>query len=90
MEPLLFIVIALVLGTLTRHLLKRMPIPYTVLLVVVGVLLGIATRFDFFAKSMEEVVRSIAWAGAINPHVVLFVFLPTLIFEAAFGMPRKR
>jgi len=86
MEPLLFIVIALVLGTLTRHLLKRMPIPYTVLLVVVGVLLGIATRFDFFAKSMEEVVRSIAWAGAINPHVVLFVFLPTLIFEAAFGM----
>lgn len=86
MEPLLFIVIALVLGTLTRHFLKRMPIPYTVLLVVVGVLLGIATRFDFFAKSMEEVVRSIAWAGAINPHVVLFVFLPTLIFEAAFGM----
>jgi len=86
MEPLLFIVIALVLGTLTRHLLKRMPIPYTVLLVVVGVLLGVATRFDFFAKSMEEVVRSIAWAGAINPHVVLFVFLPTLIFEAAFGM----
>lgn len=86
MEPLLFIVIALVLGTLTRHFLKRMPIPYTVLLVVVGVLLGVATRFDFFAKSMEEVVRSIAWAGAINPHVVLFVFLPTLIFEAAFGM----
>ncbi len=86
MEPLLFIVIALVLGTLTRHFLKRMPIPYTVLLVVVGVLLGIATRFDFFAKSMEEVMRSIAWAGAINPHVVLFVFLPTLIFEAAFGM----
>ena len=26
------------------------------------------------------------WAGNIDPHVILFVFLPTLIFEAAFAM----
>jgi Na+:H+ antiporter len=86
MEPLLFIIIALILGTITRHLLKNLPIPYTVLLVVIGVVLGIISRFHFFAESFEEVLHSISWAGSINPHVVFFVFLPTLIFEAAFGM----
>lgn len=86
MEPLLFIIIALILGTITRHLLKKMPIPYTVLLVVIGVILGIISRFHFFSESFEEVIHSISWAGSINPHVVFFVFLPTLIFEAAFGM----
>ncbi len=86
MEPLLFIIIALILGTLTRHLLKKTPIPYTVLLVVIGVLLGVITRFHFFSESFEVVLHSISWAGSINPHVVFFVFLPTLIFEATFGM----
>jgi NhaP-type Na+/H+ or K+/H+ antiporter/CRP-like cAMP-binding protein len=28
----------------------------------------------------------VEWAGNIDPHVILFVFLPTLIFEAAFAM----
>ena len=86
MEPLLFIIIALILGTITRHLLKKMPIPYTVLLVVIGLMLGIITRFHFFSESFEVVLHSISWAGSINPHVIFFVFLPTLIFEAAFGM----
>jgi len=83
---LLFIIIALILGTITRHLLKKMPIPYTVLLVVIGLMLGIITRFHFFSESFEVVLHSISWAGSINPHVIFFVFLPTLIFEAAFGM----
>lgn len=83
---MLFIIIALILGTITRHLLKKMPIPYTVLLVVIGLMLGIITRFHFFSESFEVVLHSISWAGSINPHVIFFVFLPTLIFEAAFGM----
>jgi len=86
MEPLLFIIIALILGTITRQLLKKMPIPYTVLLVIIGILLGVITRFNFISESLEVVIHSITWAGSINPHVVFFVFLPTLIFEAAFGM----
>ncbi len=86
MEPLFFIIIALVLGTLTRHLLKKSPIPYTVLLLVVGLLLGLVTRLDLLPGLLEEMAGSVKWAGSINPHVVLFVFLPTLVFEAAFGM----
>jgi len=87
MEPLLFIIIALILGTITRHILKKMPVPYTVLLVVIGVILGVISRFHVTSKSEFSVVfNSISWAGSINPHVIFFIFLPTLIFEAAFGM----
>ena len=86
MAPLFFIIIALVLGTLTRHLLKKSPIPYTVMLVVIGLLLGALTRMDLLPHFFEEFGNSISWAGHIDPHVVLFVFLPTLVFEASFGM----
>lgn len=86
MEPLLFIIISLILGTITRHILKKMPIPYTVLLVVTGVILGVISRFHIIPKSFEVINDSISWAGSINPHLVFFVFLPTLVFEAAFGM----
>jgi NhaP-type Na+/H+ or K+/H+ antiporter len=87
MEPLLFIIVALILGTLTRHLLKKMPVPYTVLLVVIGVILGVISRYHVASESVFSVVlESISWAGSIDPHVIFFIFLPTLIFEAAFGM----
>jgi NhaP-type Na+/H+ or K+/H+ antiporter len=87
MEPLLFIIIALILGTITRHFLKKMPVPYTVLLVVIGVILGVISRFHVASNSLSSIVLdSISWAGSINPHVIFFIFLPTLIFEAAFGM----
>ena len=85
MEPLFFIIIALILGTITRHLLKKLPVPYTVLLVVAGVILGIISRFHLLSES-SLILESISWAGKLNPHLVFFVFLPTLIFEAAFGM----
>jgi len=86
MEPLLFIILALILGTATRHFLKRSPIPYTVLLMIFGLILGFITRRAQFSGMMLELAKSIDWAGHINPHVILFVFLPTLIFEASFGM----
>jgi len=30
--------------------------------------------------------QSLVWAAHISPHAILFIFLPILIFEAAFGM----
>lgn len=86
MAPLLFIIIALIIGALTYHLLKKTPIPYTVLLLVIGLFLGAITRLDFMPFSLEAIHHAIKWAGDIDPHLVLFVFLPTLVFEAAFGM----
>lgn len=94
MAPLLFIIIALFIGIATRHLLRKVAIPYTILLLLIGLLLGLAYRFGFFDtfwnlsadSSMAIFGEAINWAGHIDPHLILYIFLPTLIFEAAFAM----
>lgn len=85
MEPLLFIILALIIGAATRHFLKKNPIPYTVLLLVFGILIGIFNRIGWL-NGLFSLNVAVSWAGNIDPHVILFVFLPTLIFEAAFAM----
>ena len=85
MEPLLFIILALIIGAATRHFFKKTPIPYTVLLLIFGLLIGIFNRIGWL-NGLLSLDIAVSWAGNIDPHVILFVFLPTLIFEAAFAM----
>ncbi len=94
MNPLLFVIIALIIGAGTRHWLRKSPLPYTVTLLLIGLLLGAAQRLGWFTSwhigsftfSLDFLGDVIQWAGHIDPHLILFVFLPTLIFEAAFAM----
>lgn len=61
--------------------LKRINLPYTVGLVILGLLLGALTeRFETL-----EPLRSVT----LSPEIILFVFLPTLIFESAFKMDSR-
>lgn len=94
MFPLLFIIIALIIGAGTRHFLRKSPLPFTVSLLLIGLGLGAANRLGWFEVwhvatlkiNMDFLHQSLNWAGKIDPHLILFVFLPTLIFEAAFAM----
>jgi NhaP-type Na+/H+ or K+/H+ antiporter len=94
MYPLLFIIIALIIGAGTRHFLRKSPLPFTVSLLLIGLGLGAANRLGWFeiwhfaslAINMDFMSQSLDWAGKIDPHLILYVFLPTLIFEAAFAM----
>ncbi|HET6244895.1 MAG: cation:proton antiporter [Bacteroidetes bacterium] len=86
MEPLLFIIIALIIGAATSHFLKKSPLPFTVTLLIIGLVLGVANRNSLFEGYLDSISHAIRWAGNIDPHIILFVFLPTLIFEAAFAM----
>jgi NhaP-type Na+/H+ or K+/H+ antiporter len=94
MAPLLFVIIALFIGTGTRYLLRKTALPYTITLLVLGFALGLAFRLGFFstfwglAKSsgLAYIGESVNWAGHIDPHLILYIFLPTLIFEAAFAL----
>ncbi|MDD3568863.1 MAG: sodium:proton antiporter, partial [Bacteroidales bacterium] len=94
MAPLLFIIIALLIGTATRYWLRKSPIPYTISLLIIGLLLGLAYRVGFLSSfwgigesdGLFILGESIKWAGHIDPHVIFYIFLPTLIFEAAFAM----
>ncbi|MBE0674509.1 MAG: cation:proton antiporter, partial [Bacteroidales bacterium] len=94
MFPLLFIIIALVIGAGTRHWLRKSPLPYTVTLLVIGLILGALNRIGWldainigsFSLDIGFLGSALNWAGNIDPHLILYVFLPTLIFEAAFAM----
>jgi NhaP-type Na+/H+ or K+/H+ antiporter/CRP-like cAMP-binding protein len=94
MAPLLFIILSLFIGTATRYWLRKLSLPYTISLLLIGLTLGIAYRVGFFStlwglaegSGMAIFGESINWAGHISPHVIFYIFLPTLIFEAAFAM----
>lgn len=94
MTPLLFVIIALVIGAGTRHWLRKSPLPYTVSLLVIGLILGAMNRLGWFGKfslgsinlNLDFLGDSLNWAGNIDPHLILFVFLPTLIYEAAYAI----
>jgi NhaP-type Na+/H+ or K+/H+ antiporter len=94
MAPLLFIIISLLIGTATRYWLRKSPLPYTITLLIIGLLLGIAYRIGFFStlwgisehSTLSVFGESINWAGHIDPHLIFYIFLPTLIFEAAFAL----
>ena len=86
LEPLLFVIVALIIGAATRHFFRKIPLPFTVLLLLFGIGLGLLNRFNLFEGWGGAFGESLTWAGNINPHAILFIFLPILIFEAAFGM----
>ena len=94
MSPLFFIIIALLIGAGTRHFLKKSPLPFTVSLLLIGLVLGVLSRMGYFGEwniigiklNATFLSEAIGWAGNIDPHLILYIFLPTLIFEAAFAM----
>jgi len=89
-SALLFIIMAVFIGAATRHFLKGLRLPFTVLLLLIGILLGVLMRLGCFdswgAVDVSFIAGSLNWAANIDPHLLLFVFLPILIFEASFNM----
>ena len=73
----------LVVAAITYAVSKRLRLPFTVVLVVVGIALG----------QMESIYLPLASVGealALSPHVILFVFLPTLVFESAYNLDARQ
>jgi CPA1 family monovalent cation:H+ antiporter len=64
----------LLIATLVGIIARRLRMPYTVGLVIVGVVLAVLFRpYDF----------------SISPQLILGIFVPPLIFEAAFHLPYR-
>jgi len=92
--PLFFIILAIFIGVATRHFLKNTPFPFTVLLLIIGIILGVCNRLGFFDGidiasfefKLDSLSNSIDFAANMDPHLLLFIFLPILIFEASYAM----
>ena len=85
MSPLFFIIIALFIGINTKRFLRKIPVPYTVILLLIGIGIGLINRLEW-VHDFHLLSNAIDWAGHIDSKIILYVFLPTLIFEAAFDL----
>lgn len=79
----LFSLLALATGVF--FVAKRVNLPYTVLLVLVGILLVPITQLPGF-----EVVFGYLDDLVLTPELLFYIFLPILIFESGFNMSIRR
>ena len=81
-EAVLIIMGLLTIAMVTAGLCRNIPIPYTVLLVIIGIVLGGMAR----QHPHLEVILDFQ----LTPEIVLFLFLPALIFESAFNLNARQ
>ena len=79
------VLIGLMGGAILKFGLKKMPLPYTVGLFAFGLLIGTFDRIGWL-ESIPILKSSIDFAGNANPDMILYIFLPILIFDAAYEL----
>lgn len=82
---MVFTVLSLLVGVILKLVLKRTRIPYTVALFLLGILFGLGFRFQLIHTPiyMTHAIDSIS---NMDPEIILYFFLPILIFEAALNL----
>ena len=81
-EAILIIMGLLTVAMLAAGVCHNLPIPYTVFLVIIGIVLGT------FARNEESM--SVLLNFQLTPDIVLFLFLPALLFESAFNLNARQ
>ncbi len=77
------IVVLLLIAGGVRAITKRVKIPFTVALVLVGIALKqLGVHGPAFLGPLAEF--------EVSPDVILFVFLPTILFESAFNLDARQ
>ena len=74
---ILFVFINLLIGGVCKEINKKTKIPYTPMLFMIGILLGV------FVNSYPELKDLAYHIVNINPESILFCFLPILIYDSA-------
>ncbi len=85
LAPLIFVVVCLVLGAILKSLLKKTTFPYTVGLFAIGIVIGLLDRFGVFPET-GFLKSAVDFAGNMDPDLILFIFLPILIFDGAYEL----
>ena len=82
-SPIAFVIVALLAGAIIKFILRKTRFPYTVGLFCFGLAVGALNRCGLLdgAGVLHESVRAV---GNINPDLILYIFLPVLIFDAAY------
>lgn len=85
LAPLFFVVISLMAGAVIKYVLKGKNFPYTVGLFCFGIVIGMLDRTGILGNA-GILKTSIDVVGNMNPDLILYIFLPLLIFDAAYEL----
>jgi NhaP-type Na+/H+ or K+/H+ antiporter len=79
--------VTIVIGALLRASSRRWGFPYTVLLLLAGLATGVGLQWMPHEGVAGTVADALRGGTAISPDLIIFIFLPALIFESAFSIP---
>ena len=81
-EAVFVLVVLLGIAMLVTGLCRKLPIPFTVVLVIIGVLLSSMAEHWPLLQPLKDF--------ELSPEVMLFIFLPALIFESGFALDARQ
>jgi Na+/H+ antiporter len=81
----LFVCITLGLGALARYFGNWLKLPYTIVVLLAGLAVGALLQYPGIDDAVG-VVASLKTGSDIAPDLIIFVFLPALVFESAFDL----
>lgn len=76
------LILLLVIAALISAIGKKIRLPFTVMLVLVGAVIAMAAN----TIPMLDALHSLS----LSPDIILYIFLPTLIFESSFNMDARQ
>jgi len=76
LEVVACLFVLLLLGQFFKHIANVTPIPYTPMITILGIIIGLTPLGEITAI---EVIQN------LDPHVILLIFIPPLIFESAYN-----
>lgn len=85
MIPVVLAVASILLGIMVKLLGRWIKLPYTVMLFVLGILIGWVDEYSLLPDN-ETFEQCIAMISSMDPDFILYVFLPILVFDAAYEM----
>jgi NhaP-type Na+/H+ or K+/H+ antiporter len=83
-----FVIGALLLGAVIKSIFQNAKLPYSVILLLAGIAFALLDKSGWVSTWVigELFHQIIHQVGAVDPHLILFLFLPVLIFESAYAM----
>ncbi len=78
--------LALLVGVATRLLSSWTRFPYTIAMLLLGIAGGLALEHGSAAGEQPMLLDLLAHGAHASPHLIIFVFLPALLFESAYAI----
>lgn len=79
-------ILALAVGAATRGFSQRTGFPYTIAILLLGLGTGIAIKHTHGEEGVAGLLHILSAGSEISPNLIIFVFLPALVFESAFAL----